>query len=255
MLTPAPLSALLGAALLPGPFAPPDAGPDAAGRAPLTAPRPATSAERTAAAVAAVRRLGATAMNPDVFPGPAGREPALWAVTLDDRWTGGAGGLRHLRAIAGLSTVHLTDDCPLPAAAHGRLIAGEYGDFSVERRSKAFFGVQFSPGGAGGCRLEGVVPGGPAARAGLRRGDVVVQFGDAPIDTASDLLDAIRRHGTVGEAVPVTVFGPRRRRRVVLSVTPDRWPDLPRNDAGPELPRVAPSPGDAGPAGSGDAEE
>ena len=223
MPAPAPLFALLsGAALLLG-GAPPDAG--AGDRAPLIAPRPATKAERTAAAVAEVRRLGGAAMRTD--EGFAGRWPARWAVTLDDRWTGGVEGLRHLRAIAGLQSVHLTDDCPLPEAARAALLAGEYGKFSVERRSKAFLGVMFQVDGAGGCQLDRVLPGGPAARAGLRPGDVIVQFGDAPIATPADLLDAIRTHGTVGEATAVTIDRPGPG-RTVLSVTLSRWPDRPR---------------------------
>ena len=228
MPTPAPLFALLsGAALLLG-GAPPDAGPAAGARTPLTAPRPATPAERTAAAVAEVRRLGGAAMRTD--EGFAGRWPARWSVTLDDRWTGGAAGLRHLRAIAGLRQVHITDNCPIPAAARTALLAGDYGEFSIERRSKAFLGVTFHANGAGGCQIVGVTPGSPAARAGLMRGDVIVQFGDAPIATAVDLLDAIRTHGTVGEATAVTFDRPNRKRRT-LPVTLSRWPDRPRGDA------------------------
>jgi putative serine protease PepD len=40
--------------------------------------------------------------------------------------------------------------------------------------------------------VPAVSPGGPAAQAGLRPGDVVVRFGGLPINSAYALLDAIR---------------------------------------------------------------
>ncbi|MFH5804500.1 PDZ domain-containing protein [Alienimonas sp. DA493] len=202
----------------------------------------------TPLAIAEVRRHGAAVMRTEQFNrgfGPAlgGGNRATWAITLDDRWTGGEEGLQHLRAIAGLAQVHLTDDCPIPEAARAGLIAGKYGDFSVERRGKAFLGVSFTTGGAGGCQIDRVTAGGPAARAGLRPGDVIVQFGDTPINTPAALLDAIREEGTVGEATPVTVVRPGGG-EAVIPVTLARWPDRPLEDPndGRFLPRPQPLP-------------
>lgn len=165
----------------------------------------------TVVAVEAIRRDGAAVMrNPTSLRGfgPAlgGGNRTAWTITLDDRWTGGADGLRHLRSFDAATRVHLTDDCPLPEIARAALVAGQYGDFSVERRGKAYLGVSFTTGGAGGCLIDTVVPGGPASRAGLRRGDVVVAFGEHPINTPAALLDAIREHGTVGKASDLTVL-------------------------------------------------
>jgi putative serine protease PepD len=42
-----------------------------------------------------------------------------------------------------------------------------------------------------GAIVEGVVPSGPAAGAGMQQGDVIVQLGDASIQSASDLTDAL----------------------------------------------------------------
>jgi S1-C subfamily serine protease len=50
-------------------------------------------------------------------------------------------------------------------------------------------GAQIAPGQAGG---PPVTPGGPAARAGLRPGDVIVRFAGQPIGSGTALLDAVR---------------------------------------------------------------
>ena len=195
----------------------------------------------TPLAIAEVRRQGAAVMRTDLLNrgfGPAfggGNRPA-WSITLDDRWTGGEAGLRYLRLIDNLRQVHLTDDCPIPENARRGLIAREYGTFAVERRGKAFLGVSFSTGGAGGCQIESVTAGGPASRAGLRPGDVIVRFGETPINTPAALLDAIREEGTVDEATPVTVLRPGRP-RAVIPVTLSRWPDRPLTDPNAPDPR------------------
>ncbi len=45
-----------------------------------------------------------------------------------------------------------------------------------------------------GVRLSDVTPGGPAALAGLRSGDVVVAVGEKPVDTPTDLIVRVRSH-------------------------------------------------------------
>jgi S1-C subfamily serine protease len=53
------------------------------------------------------------------------------------------------------------------------------------------------------ARLAPVTPGGPAARAGLRAGDVIIRFAGQPVGSAQTLLDAIRAQPP-GARVPVT---------------------------------------------------
>jgi hypothetical protein len=55
-----------------------------------------------------------------------------------------------------------------------------------------------------GYRLRAVVPGGPAERAGLRDGDVVVRFADDPIDGLEAIDQALRQHRG-GDRVRVVV--------------------------------------------------
>ncbi len=56
-----------------------------------------------------------------------------------------------------------------------------------------------------GVKFSDVKPGSPAAKAGLKAGDVLVQFGNKPIKNLYDFTDALRR-SKVGDVVPVTVL-------------------------------------------------
>lgn len=56
-----------------------------------------------------------------------------------------------------------------------------------------------------GVKFSDVRPGSPAAKAGLKAGDVLVQFGDKPINNLYDFTDALRR-SKVGDVVEVKVM-------------------------------------------------
>ena len=56
-----------------------------------------------------------------------------------------------------------------------------------------------------GVKFSDVKPGSPAAKAGLKAGDVLIQFGDKPIKNLYDFTDALRR-SKVGDVVHVTVI-------------------------------------------------
>jgi hypothetical protein len=56
-----------------------------------------------------------------------------------------------------------------------------------------------------GVKFSDVKAGSPAAKAGLKAGDVLIQFGDKPIKNLYDFTDALRR-SKVGDVVPVTVL-------------------------------------------------
>jgi Peptidase family M28/PDZ domain/PA domain len=56
-----------------------------------------------------------------------------------------------------------------------------------------------------GVKFSDVKPGSPAAKAGLRAGDVLIQFADKPIKNLYDFTDALRR-SKIGDVVPVTVL-------------------------------------------------
>jgi putative serine protease PepD len=106
-------------------------------------------------------------------------------------------------------------------------------------------GAQIAPAGASGARP--VTPGGPAAQAGLRPGDVIVRFAGQPIGSATVLLDAVRSQPP-GSRVGVTFLRGTVRRTVTLTLgsaqslpgpAPWSWPKAP---AGPAR-RFNPGPG------------
>jgi putative serine protease PepD len=79
------------------------------------------------------------------------------------------------------------------------------------------------PGGPdAGAYLRQVVSGSPAAKSGLRAGDVVVALDREPITSADDLFVAARDH-KIGEVVTVTYIraGARHQAQVTLGERPD----------------------------------
>ena len=54
-------------------------------------------------------------------------------------------------------------------------------------------------------KFSDVKPNSPAFKAGLKAGDVLVQFGDKPINNLYDFTDALRR-SKVGDVVEVKVL-------------------------------------------------
>jgi S1-C subfamily serine protease len=61
-----------------------------------------------------------------------------------------------------------------------------------------------NPVGAG---VASVVPGGPAAKAGIVPGDVITKVGSTPVTSAQALADALAQH-TAGQRVTVTITSP-----------------------------------------------
>jgi S1-C subfamily serine protease len=71
-------------------------------------------------------------------------------------------------------------------------------------RPPAFLGIQMQPG-EGGVVVSEVVPNSPAARAGLRRDDVITAVDDRPTNNPDDLRDAIQKAGP-GKEVTLQVL-------------------------------------------------
>ena len=86
----------------------------------------------------------------------------------------------------------------LPALKEGK---------TVERPHRPFLGVQADMGALDvpGARVARVLPNGPAAKAGLRDGDVIVEFQGQAVDGWLTLLRAIRA-SAVGQEVTVKVM-------------------------------------------------
>jgi S1-C subfamily serine protease len=91
--------------------------------------------------------------------------------------------------------VTVKEDQPSGQAASGG--GGGYGPYfgSIPDFGQEENGVKFSD----------VRPGSPAAKAGFKAGDILVQFGDKPIHNLYDFTDALRR-SKVGDVVDVQVL-------------------------------------------------
>ena len=73
---------------------------------------------------------------------------------------------------------------------------------STGKAVHAYLGVSLSPTGAT-ARIAGVRPGTPAAKAGLKTGDVVTSLAGTPVSTSDELASAISAHKP-GDSVSVT---------------------------------------------------
>ena len=83
-----------------------------------------------------------------------------------------------------------------------RLVKGEF--WGEERPApQATIGVR-GIDGPGGCRLESLNPEGPASRAGLRVGDIVLRVGTEPVRDAESLVRLVRR-SSPGEEIMLVV--------------------------------------------------
>ena len=74
---------------------------------------------------------------------------------------------------------------------------------SSGRASHPFIGVALDQG-SGGVRVMNVQPGGPAAAAGLRAGDLIVAAGGRPIQSPGQLVAAVEASG-VGRPLELSV--------------------------------------------------
>jgi putative serine protease PepD len=86
----------------------------------------------------------------------------------------------------------------------------------VERSGRAYLGVRVATIAGGGVLVSSVDPGGPAARAGINPGDVIVRVAGQPTPS-TDLLSSVLAGLKPGRRVPVTVI--RGGDKVVVNVT------------------------------------
>jgi putative serine protease PepD len=77
---------------------------------------------------------------------------------------------------------------------HAQRVAHEIIDTGRAQRTVIGAELDRTTVAAGGVRLAGVVAGGPAARAGLRAGDVLLRLGDRPLGEPLDVVALVRKH-------------------------------------------------------------
>ncbi len=92
-------------------------------------------------------------------------------------------------------------------------------------RAAAFLGITTSDAedGSRGAAVVEVTAGGPAAAAGMRAGDRIVEIAGTPVVGSSELVGILRQQLTPGQQVPVKVV--REGAEVVLTITLGERPD------------------------------
>lgn len=92
--------------------------------------------------------------------------------------------------------------------------------YQLSNGRSAYFGSvpDMGAGDGNGLRLSGVTPGSPADKAGVKTGDVIVQFGDTPVTDLYNYTDALRSHGP-GDVVKVVLLRGGERLTVEVTLT------------------------------------
>ncbi|MCA1738110.1 MAG: PDZ domain-containing protein [Actinobacteria bacterium] len=94
------------------------------------------------------------------------------------------------------------------------------------RVRRAFLGVmmqsrQARGGSSGGAQVESIASNGPAERAGVRPGDVIVGFGEGPVRSTDDLLNLLDE-SAIGRDTELRVR--RGKRELTMNVRPQEQP-------------------------------
>ncbi|MQA62409.1 MAG: PDZ domain-containing protein [Actinophytocola sp.] len=76
-------------------------------------------------------------------------------------------------------------------------------DGKVSHASIGVNGASVAAHASEGVRVQNVKPDGPAERAGIKEGDVIIKVADRTVSSAAELTVAVRQH-EIGERVPIT---------------------------------------------------
>ena len=137
-------------------------------------------------------------------------ETVIEHVVLGRAWNGGDEGLKYIARLSFVQTgVYRVKTAKVSEEALQRL-TDQKPDLKVEIRG-AFLGVKWMSGGAFGfggpqpCLINEVTPKSPAEKAGLKRDDIIVKFGEKPVETFPDLIDLLKSTDP-GEKVVFTLM-------------------------------------------------
>jgi S1-C subfamily serine protease len=98
---------------------------------------------------------------------------------------------------------------------HGRIIRGWLG-ISVQEVTQQI-AVEFGLKKPGGALIVEVSPRSPAAKAGLRRGDIIVRYRDEEIEETTALRNLIA-DTPINKKVPLTVWREKRTTQVTVEI-------------------------------------
>jgi len=148
-------------------------------------------------AVDEIRRLGGTVrynesvLEIDDVTGMM--RPQIQYVVVGTTWTGGEEGLRHIRR-AGPSGVYFIHGAKLPEGAAERF--GVDTGLQIQTRGPAYLGVRSASvllQGVEGCLVDSAEPNTPASKAGVRQGDLIIEFNGKKIAAFEQLVKEIEQ--------------------------------------------------------------
>ena len=113
-----------------------------------------------------------------------------------------------------INTTSINADTPNPTLLAYATTKGAIQNFTAEMAE-----AQGTPNVKGAIVAE-LVPGGPAAKAGIQEGDVITKLGDDEITSADGLIIALRSH-EVGEKVEITLMRGKEEKKVTVELGSD----------------------------------
>ncbi len=165
-------------------------------------------------------------INPAPLPNELQREAnkgrgELTMVVIGPKWTGGDEGLKQVARLKKLHTLYRIEGHQVSDEGILRLRSA-LPSLEIQVRAAAKLGIEHTPDfgfrGEQGCKITGVKPGEAAANAGLRSGDVILQFAGQTINNFDSLVEILRRYNP-GDTVDTTVYHDNEVRTYHLTLT------------------------------------
>lgn len=158
--------------------------------------------------------------------------PQIMYVVIGTAWSGGEAGLRHIRRARPQSGVYFIKGVKLPEGAAERFEVDS--GIPTQVRGPSYLGVRSAPlllQGVEGCLVDSAESGTPASKAGIRQGDLIVEFNGRKVTTFEQLVEEISRTkpGQVVDALirrselDPTAPGQARTVDVPLKITMEEW--------------------------------
>ncbi len=156
-------------------------------------------------AVKQIERLGGSVKFSEVPAGliAPGDLPLIQYVLIGTEWKGGDEGLKYLAQLPTVGVVYLIRGAPVSEAAIQKL-QQQRPDLRIQYRGRAYLGIASGTNPGEGCLISQVQPGGAAAKAGLRAGDVILKFGGTPVTDFEQLVELIGKKAP-GDKVDVVI--------------------------------------------------
>lgn len=161
-------------------------------------------------ALAAIERLGGIIKYGSPFFIPANPKPKnkpIGYILLGDKWKGGDDGLKFIKRVTGLPALILSGTAelsPISKEAQKDLQA-TLPNLSIQIRGRAYLGIGGGRQHPRGFQIGDVVPDRAAAKAGLKRSDVITVFGGKKIPDF-DTLVALLKTYKPGDKVKVELL-------------------------------------------------